>query len=160
MFPALFAQLLLIFEAGHHDTHMCLCRHVWACRHSWLLSSWLNISIPLSFQIHTSLHQCILKYSVHLKNIVFKTGRLLLLVTKSCPTLWTLWDLMDCSPPGSSFHEISQAEYWSGSKFHLTDTGSCTHSLVLDSTLPLTRLLRFQTQECQSHYQSWKPVSR
>ena len=33
---------------------------------------------------------------------------------QSCPTLW---DLMDCSPPGSSTHEILQVEYWSGLPF-------------------------------------------
>ena len=32
-------------------------------------------------------------------------------VTNSCPTLG---DLMDCSPPGSSVHGISQARYWRG----------------------------------------------
>ena len=37
------------------------------------------------------------------------------LVTKSC---LTLCDPMDCSPPGSSVHRISQAiEYWSGLLF-------------------------------------------
>ena len=29
-----------------------------------------------------------------------------MLVTQSCPTLW---DPMDCSPPGSTIHEIFQA---------------------------------------------------
>ena len=29
----------------------------------------------------------------------------------------TLRDPMDCSPPGSSVHGISQAEYWSGLPF-------------------------------------------
>ena len=33
------------------------------------------------------------------------------LVTLSCPTLC---NPMDCSPPGSSVHGISQQEYWSG----------------------------------------------
>ena len=33
-------------------------------------------------------------------------------VTQSCPVLS---DPMDCSPPGSSVHEILQAEHWSGS---------------------------------------------
>ena len=33
------------------------------------------------------------------------------LVTQSC---LTLWDPMDCSPPGSSVHGILQEEYWSG----------------------------------------------
>ena len=36
------------------------------------------------------------------------------LVTQSCPTLY---DLMDCSPPGSSVHGILQQEYWSGLSF-------------------------------------------
>ena len=36
------------------------------------------------------------------------------LVTQSCPTLC---DPMDCGPPGSSFHGILQARYWSGSPF-------------------------------------------
>ena len=155
MFPALFPQLPLIFKAGHHDAHACLCRPVWACRHSWLLSSWLNISSPLSFQIYTSFHQCILKYSVHLKNIVFKTGLLLLLLSR-VQLFETPWTVARQAPLSMRF---PRQEYWSRSKFCLTDTGSCTHSLVLDSTLPLTRLLCFQTQECQSHYQSWKPVS-
>ena len=34
-----------------------------------------------------------------------------ILVDQSCPTLW---NLMDCSPSGSSVLGISQAEYWSG----------------------------------------------
>ena len=29
----------------------------------------------------------------------------------------TLCDFMDCSPPGSSLHEISQAKIWSGLPF-------------------------------------------
>ena len=33
------------------------------------------------------------------------------LVPQSCPTLS---DRMDCSPPGSSVHEFSRQEYWSG----------------------------------------------
>ena len=37
-------------------------------------------------------------------------------VTQSCPTLC---DPMDCSPPGSSVHGISQAGYWSGLPFPL-----------------------------------------
>ena len=38
------------------------------------------------------------------------------LVTQSCPTLW---DTMDCSPPGSSVHRISQARIleWVASSF-------------------------------------------
>ena len=35
-------------------------------------------------------------------------------VAQSCPTLCSP---MDCSPPGSSVHGISQAESWSGSPF-------------------------------------------
>ena len=31
----------------------------------------------------------------------------------------TLWDPMDCSPPGSSVHEILQQEYWSRLPFPL-----------------------------------------
>ena len=129
MFPALFPQLPLIFKAGHHDAHACLCRPVWACRHSWLLSSWLNISSPLSFQIYTSFHQCILKYSVHLKNIVFKTGLLLLLLSR-VQLFETPWTVARQAPLSMRF---PRQEYWSRSKFCLTDTGSCTHSLVLDS---------------------------
>ena len=37
------------------------------------------------------------------------------LVTQSCPTLCSS---MDCSPPGSSVHEFSRQEYWSGLPFH------------------------------------------
>ena len=33
---------------------------------------------------------------------------------QSCPTLC---DLMHCSPPGSSVHEFSTQEYWSGVPF-------------------------------------------
>ena len=33
---------------------------------------------------------------------------------QSCPTLW---DPMDCSPPGSSVHWITQARYWTGFLF-------------------------------------------
>ena len=36
------------------------------------------------------------------------------LVTQQCPTLW---DPMDCSPPGSSVHEFPRQEYWSGLPF-------------------------------------------
>ena len=36
------------------------------------------------------------------------------LVAKLCPTFC---DPMDCSPPGSSVHGISQARYWSGLPF-------------------------------------------
>ena len=36
------------------------------------------------------------------------------LIIKSCPALC---DPMDCSPPGSSVHGISQQEYWSGLPF-------------------------------------------
>ena len=36
------------------------------------------------------------------------------LVTQSC---LTLWDPMNCSPPGSSLHGILQAKYWSGLPF-------------------------------------------
>ena len=36
------------------------------------------------------------------------------LVAQSC---LTLCDLMDCSPPGSSVHEFSRQEYWSGLPF-------------------------------------------
>ena len=32
------------------------------------------------------------------------------LIAKSCPTLF---DPMDCSPPGSSVHEFFRQEYWS-----------------------------------------------
>ena len=35
-------------------------------------------------------------------------------VAQSCPTLW---DSMDCSPPGSSVHEFSRQEYWTGLPF-------------------------------------------
>ena len=35
-------------------------------------------------------------------------------VAQSCPTLF---DLMDCSPPGSSVHGFSRQEYWSGLPF-------------------------------------------
>ena len=38
------------------------------------------------------------------------------LITKLCPILW---DPMDCSPPDSSVHEISQQEYWSALIFLL-----------------------------------------
>ena len=37
-----------------------------------------------------------------------------MLVTQSC---LTLCDPMDCSPPGSSIHEFSRQEYWSGLPF-------------------------------------------
>ena len=37
------------------------------------------------------------------------------LVDQSC---LILCDPMDCSPPGSSVHGISQKEYWSGLPFH------------------------------------------
>ena len=37
------------------------------------------------------------------------------IVAKSCPTLC---NRMDCSPPGSCVHGISQEEYWSGLPFH------------------------------------------
>ena len=36
------------------------------------------------------------------------------LVSQSC---WTLYNPMDCSPPGSSVHGIPQARYWSGLPF-------------------------------------------
>ena len=35
-------------------------------------------------------------------------------VAKSCPTLC---DPVDCSPPGSSIHQVSRQEYWSGLSF-------------------------------------------
>ena len=35
-------------------------------------------------------------------------------VAKSCPTLW---DTMDCSPPGSSAMEFSRQEHWNGLPF-------------------------------------------
>ena len=35
-------------------------------------------------------------------------------VAQLCPTLF---DPMDCSPPGSSVHGISRQEYWSGLPF-------------------------------------------
>ena len=38
---------------------------------------------------------------------------LCVLVAQSC---LTLWDPMDCNPPGSSVHEISK-QYWSGLPF-------------------------------------------
>ena len=37
-----------------------------------------------------------------------------MLVSQSCPTLC---NTMDCSLPGSSVHEVSQQEYWSGLSF-------------------------------------------
>ena len=44
--------------------------------------------------------------------------------TQLCPTLW---DPVDCSPPGSSIHGIPQKEYWSGLPFpspgHFPDPG-------------------------------------
>ena len=46
-----------------------------------------------------------------------------------CPTLC---DSMDCSPPGSSVHEFSRQEYWSGLPFpsprDLPDTGTKARS--------------------------------
>ena len=35
-------------------------------------------------------------------------------ITQSCPTLW---DPMDCRPPGSSVHGFPRQEYWSGLPF-------------------------------------------
>ena len=42
------------------------------------------------------------------------TDKLCCLVSKSC---LTLCDPMDCNPPASSVHGISQAKYWSGLPF-------------------------------------------
>ena len=48
-----------------------------------------------------------------------------------CPTLW---DPMDCNPPGSSVHGISQAKYWNGLPFpspeDLPDPGIESASLL------------------------------
>ena len=56
------------------------------------------------------------------------------LVVKSCPTLC---NPMDCSPPGSSVHGISQGKYWSGLPFppprSLPDPGIEPTSLALAS---------------------------
>ena len=49
----------------------------------------------------------------------------LYLVVQSCPTLY---DTMDCSPPGSSVHGILQAEYCSGLPF--PSTGDLPNSQV------------------------------
>ena len=51
------------------------------------------------------------------------------LVVQSCPALC---NPMDCSPPGSSVHEFSRQEYWSGLPFpsprDLPDTGTKARS--------------------------------
>ena len=64
------------------------------------------------------------------------------LVPESC---LNLWDPMDCSPLGSSVHEISQAKYWSGLPFTspgaLPDPGTKLASPVLQvDPLPLSYL--------------------
>ena len=43
--------------------------------------------------------------------LIIQSPTVRVLVTQSC---LTLCDPMDCSPPGSSVHGISQQEYWSG----------------------------------------------
>ena len=52
--------------------------------------------------------------------------------TQKCPTLY---DPMDCSPPGSSVHEVSRQEYWNGFPFpspgNVPDSGLKPASLVL-----------------------------
>ena len=64
------------------------------------------------------------------------------LIAKSC---LNLWDPMDCSPLGSSVHEISQAKYWSGLPFTspraLPDPGIKLASPLLQvDSLPLSYL--------------------
>ena len=60
-------------------------------------------------------------------------------VAQSCPTLW---DPVDCSPPGSSVHGISQQEYWSGLPFpspgDLPDPGIEPRSPALRADSSLT----------------------
>ena len=62
------------------------------------------------------------------------------LVAQLCPTLW---DPMDCSPPGSSVHEILQARSWSGLPFpssgDLPDAGTEPSSPTLQILYCLSR---------------------
>ena len=65
-----------------------------------LLTWWMCISVFFNLNFRT----------LQSESINFK-------VKESC---LTLWDPMDCSPPGSPFHQVSQAtrqEYWSGLPF-------------------------------------------
>ena len=64
-------------------------------------------------------------------------------VIQSCPTLW---DPMDCSPPGSYIHGIFQQEYWSGlpawGDFPNTGIKPESPTLQADSTVWVTREAR------------------
>ena len=59
---------------------------------------WIHVYVWLSpFPIHLKLTTLLISYEVT--------------VIQLCPTLY---NPMDCSPPGSSVHEFSRQEYWSG----------------------------------------------
>ena len=72
--------------------------------HLWLL--WNTDCIP-----------CVVQYILV---AYFMSNNLYLLIlcacmcAKSLQSCLTLWNSMDCSPPGSSVHRILQAKYWSG----------------------------------------------
>ena len=59
---------------------------------------WIHVYVWLSpFAVHLKLTTLLISYEVT--------------VIQLCPTLY---NPMDCSPPGSSVHEFSRQEYWSG----------------------------------------------
>ena len=81
------------------------------------IQQWRNIK---NYSVHESMNQgfdiqlsCLSNMYKKLRNLIYVCVYIYIyvythtcLVTRSCPTLW---DPMDCSPPGSSVHVILQA---------------------------------------------------
>ena len=77
----------------------------------------INISnLLLLLFSHISHHRVLSRISYAIQQVLISylfinIYCLLVQSLQSCPTLW---DPMDCSPPGSSVHGIFRQEYWSG----------------------------------------------
>ena len=68
----------------------------------------MPLSLAVYFVVNYLMYSYIFKWSIIFRKLdLTSLGGAVYLVTQSCPTLW---DPMDCSPPGSSAHEISQAK--------------------------------------------------
>ena len=68
----------------------------------------MPLSLAIWFVMNYLMYSYVFKWSIIFKKLdLTSLGGAVCLVTQSCPTLW---DHMDCSPLGSSAHEISQAK--------------------------------------------------
>ena len=78
----------------------------------------MPLSLAVYFVVNYLMYSYIFKWSIIFRKLdLTSLGGAVYLVTQSC---LTLWDPMDCSPPGSSAHAISQAKVlqWVAISFH------------------------------------------